>query len=481
MALSFDLPMTTWGGGDRRAPTEEAHALQLQRVLAERLLLKALRDDDAADVAEILRRDATWLAAEGKRLADSLDEATTLYAMARMALPYLGAWCIVDSLGEDGSMRRAAMAHLDPAKQAVLDGLHERWMPAVGDTFGLPAVIRGGGPIVIAAAEVDAALQSAAHDPDIDVALHALGIGGLLTVPLKVRDEIVGAITYVADEQSEPFTAADIRLGEDLANRGAMALDRARIYGMALEMKMRAEAATHVKSEFLGMMSHELRTPLNAIGGYLDLMDMEIHGPITPDQRLDIERIRFNQRYLTALISDLLNFTKVGSGQLRYETRDVVAADVITASIALVQPLIEKRELVLAPIKCDSGLVFSGDRERVIQIMVNLLSNSIKFTPVGGRITVSCAREGDRISISVADTGIGIPADKLEAIFEPFVQIKDLHHGPDTGIGLGLAISRGLAQGMQGDLTVVSRFGEGTRFTLSVPRPAAATMEAQAQ
>src|SRR6202011_5691892 len=131
-----------------------------------------------------------------------------------------------------------------------------------------------------------------------------------------------------------------IELAEALASRSAMALDRARAYGEAIALKVRAEAANDAKSTFLGMMSHELRTPLNAIGGYVDLMDLEIHGPLTEAQRVDLSRIRSNQRYLTGLITDLLNLTTVGSGHLIYNTDDIIAHEVLADSVALVEPLI---------------------------------------------------------------------------------------------------------------------------------------------
>ena len=212
--------------------------------------------------------------------------------------------------------------------------------------------------------DVDAALVTATHDPEVYRALQEIGLGPLLTVPLIIRERLVGAVTFVGGRHGRPFTPEDMELAEDLASRSAMALDRARLYGEAIALKARAESASQAKSAFLGMMSHELRTPLNAIGGYVDLIDMEIHGPVTEAQHVDLARIRTNQRYLMGLISDLLNFTKVGSGQLAYDVGDIIARDVLEASVALVEPLIAQKGLIYDGIACDASIVARGDRRR---------------------------------------------------------------------------------------------------------------------
>jgi signal transduction histidine kinase len=457
-----------------RRATQEELSRALQRAVAERLLISALREQDAADVAEESRRGAAFLAAESRRLAESLDEAATLVAMERMSLPYLGDWCIVDTLDDDDTMHRLAIVHPDPAKQSLLETLDGRWLPELGDDFGLPAAMRNATPSVVAE-DVDAALANAAGDPQIDAALRELGVGPLLTVPLVVRERLIGTITFVGGQRDRPFSPDDIKLAEALASRAAMALDRARAFGEAITLKVRAEEANEAKSAFLGMVSHELRTPLHAIGGYVDLIAMELHGPLTEAQRVDLARIRSNQRYLAGLISDLLNLTRVGSGHLAYDIGDIVVDDVLAASVSLVEPLVAQRQLIYECISCDFRIVARGDREKVIQILVNLLSNSIKFTPAGGRVTIDCAATESAAVLRVSDTGIGIAPDKLEDIFEPFVQVRSGSTDAEGGLGLGLSISRSLARAMQGDLTVESTAGEGARFTLTLPLAAAAT------
>ncbi len=452
-----------------RLATPGELSIAIQREVAERLLLSALREQDAAEIAETARRGSAFLESESRRLSQSLDVEETLAAMERMSLPVDGAWCFVDTLhNDDDSVHRLAIVHPDPTKQALLDELEGRWLPHPDDSFGLPATLRSPETSVVAE-DVDAALVHSAQDPEVLRILRAIGIGPMLTVPLVIGDHLVGAVTFVGGGHGTPFTNEDVALAQDLAVRSAMALDRARTHAEVVALKVRAESASAAKSAFLGMMSHELRTPLNAISGYVELMELEVHGPITAAQRVDLARIRSNQRYLLGLINDLLKVTSAGGGQLVYSIADVGAHELMAESVALVEPLIAQRRLTHDLLLCDPSIVARADREKVKQILVNLLSNAIKFTPAGGKIVIDCNTREDVVHLRVCDTGIGIPTDKLDVIFDPFVQVlggSAMHEG---GIGLGLAISRGLARGMHGDLTVESTLGQGARFSLTLP------------
>ncbi|MES2177630.1 MAG: ATP-binding protein [Gemmatimonadota bacterium] len=452
-----------------RPITRGEQTLALQRDVAERLLLSALREQDAAALAEGSRRAAQFLARESRRLAESLHEATTKLAMTAMSLPYVGDWCIVDMLDDDAIMHRLSIIHPDPAKQAILEELDGRWTPDPDDEFGLPAALRNGAASILAD-DVDEALGTAARDPEIYRALRELGVGPLLTVPLVIRDRLIGAVTFVGGRNDRPFTRDDVQLADELASRSAAALDRARAYGEAIALTARADSASNAKSMFLGMMSHELRTPLNAIGGYVDLIDMELRGPVTAAQRIDLARIRSNQRYLLGLITDLLSFTKLGSGQLTFNTTTLLATDVLQASANMIEPLLAEKTLRFEPVICAPNIYALGDREKVVQILVNLLSNAIKFTANGGRIAMTCETTDAFVLVHVADDGIGVPPDKVELIFDPFVQVNGGATRHEGGIGLGLAISRGLARGMRGNLTVETELHHGARFTLSLPR-----------
>ena len=234
--------------------------------------------------------------------------------------------------------------------------------------------------------------------------------------------------------------------------------------------RKQAEDASRAKGEFLAVMSHELRTPLNAIGGYAELMEMGLRGPITEEQRADLSRIQQSQKHLLGLINQVLNYTRVETGTVRYDLVDVHVAEALAAAEALVVPQVRAKGLGYAFGKCDPALAVRADRDKLQQILLNLLTNAIKFTNAGGSITVTCEVSDATVSVLVTDTGVGIPADKLAAIFEPFVQIDSRLTRAQDGVGLGLAISRDLARGMGGELTAKSTEGVGSTFTLTLPR-----------
>ena len=232
----------------------------------------------------------------------------------------------------------------------------------------------------------------------------------------------------------------------------------------------RAADANRAKAEFLAMMSHELRTPLNAIAGYTQLLEMGVRGPVTDEQREDLARIDRSQRHLLSVINDLLNFAKLEAGRVQFALSPVVMHDVLLEVEALVGPQLRAKSLRYVDEGNCRDLMALADPEKAKQILINLLSNAIKFTPAGGTIGVECAAGNGLVRTIVRDDGTGIPADKLEAVFEPFVQVDREFASRQEGTGLGLAISRDLARGMGGDLTATSALGTGSAFTLTLPQ-----------
>ena len=230
-----------------------------------------------------------------------------------------------------------------------------------------------------------------------------------------------------------------------------------------------AETANRAKADFLASMSHELRTPLNAIGGYVDLVDLGIHGPVSDAQHAALARVRASQQHLLTLINDVLAFAKVEAGQIHFHLRPVAASELLAGVEPLVAPLAEARGIALSVDECDPSCRVLGDEERVRQILLNLVGNAVKFTPPGGWVVLSCVPGARWVEIQVRDNGPGIDPRKQQTVFDPFVQIDRRLSNPREGVGLGLAISRDLAHAMGGELTVASTPGEGSTFTLRLP------------
>ena len=237
-----------------------------------------------------------------------------------------------------------------------------------------------------------------------------------------------------------------------------------------LEAKASADLANKAKSDFLAVMSHELRTPLNAIGGYVQLIALGIHGPVTPAQTEALARTTRSQQRLLTLVNDVLNFAKLDAGQVHYDWKDVSLDAALSGLEAVIAPQVQAKALRYCYAACDPLLTAHADHDKIQQVVLNLLSNAIKFTPERGSITVSCSATDTEVRVHVHDTGVGIPEDRARTVFDPFVQVDRTLNRPHDGVGLGLAISRDLARGMGGDLVVDSVPGQGSTFTLILPR-----------
>ncbi|HMI44610.1 MAG TPA: PAS domain S-box protein [Gemmatimonadaceae bacterium] len=256
------------------------------------------------------------------------------------------------------------------------------------------------------------------------------------------------------------FFTAYIR---DLTERKRLEADQARLL-------KESEEANRAKSEFLATMSHELRTPLNAISGYTELLKMGLRGPVTEEQVADLERINRSQSHLLGIINDILQFAKLESGPVEMTVDEFPVETALDTAEELVRPQLEAKRISYARLRGDKSARVRADSDRFQQIVLNLLSNALKFTPEGGRITVAWRIEQQRFLIDVADTGIGIAVDQFERIFDPFVQVQSGTTRTSEGVGLGLAISRDMARQMGGDVYVTSELGNGSTFTLALPQ-----------
>ena len=257
-------------------------------------------------------------------------------------------------------------------------------------------------------------------------------------------------------------------------------LQRAQYEDELLRAKRTAEAARDSKAKFLSMMSHELRTPLQAISGYTDLLANEISGPITEEQRKDLGSIKSASEALVRLLNDILDFARIESGASEIELSDIDLDAALHRAETLITPKLAEAGLHYSREACAADLHLRANSDRLQQVLLNLLTNAMKFTPRGGRITIECSADDHVTRITVRDSGCGIPAEHLSRIFEPFVQVdRQQIEQRQRGVGLGLAICRELVEAMGGKLSVNSEVGVGSAFTVALPSAAVAVENAR--
>jgi PAS domain S-box-containing protein len=426
----------------------------------------ALRDAVDAERAarEVAERTVGRLAALQRgtgELSGALTPADVAEVIIRSALPSLGA-------------TRFALALLDADRNALevvgaagySPALLERYrFVPIETAFPLCDAVRDGAPIFL-----PSAAARAERYPHLADLRGENGTGSMAAIPLRGNGAIIGALGFNWSGDRDAFSLEDIAFLDVLAQQCGQALERARLYEEERRARAEAEAANRAKGDFLAAMSHELRTPLNGIGGYVDLLDMGLRGPITDAQRADLDRIRRNQQHLLLLIEDVLSFARVEAGHLEVEDGPVAIDETLRSLEAMIFPQVALKRVRFLYESCGPELRARGDRDRIVQIGANLLANAIKATPAGGSIVLSAVADDEHVRIRVADTGVGIPADKLDAIFSPFTQLGRSLNNPRAGAGLGLSISRGLASAMGGSLTVESTEGKGSAFTLTLRR-----------
>ena len=313
--------------------------------------------------------------------------------------------------------------------------------------------------------DVPVVMLTGQSDPETAVALIKAGAADFIPKASLTADRLARVLTSAMRVQRAERARQS---AEAATHRALLAAEAAQ--HQAEDARARAEEANKAKSEFLAMMSHELRTPLNAIGGYVQLMQLGVPEPV-PHAHLDyLERLKRSQQHLLGLINSVLNYAKLEAGRVEFAVQPVPLDELAASVEAMVTPLAATKELVYAWQPPPRPLVALADPEKTAQVLLNLLSNAVKFTHPGGRVTLAANAidGGTRVALHVRDTGVGIPAEKLETVFDPFVQLDTGYARQQEGTGLGLAISRDLARGMGGELIAESEVGHGATFTLTL-------------
>jgi signal transduction histidine kinase len=434
------------------------------------------------DVTEQKRTDdlAKLLATASPRFVSTLDMGSMLRVVSEMALPLVGDWSCVYLVDDTFRVTDVDTAAVDERQLALLRQVVAQ-LPVTATDARLPwnRAMQTGEPALLA--EVDDAFYAALGTPELRDFVAALAPRSLLCMPLMAHGRTIGGITFGRSATSRRHDEQDVLAAREVALPAGLALDTARLHEAqrqathdAEDARKRAEDANLSKVDFLRAMSHEMRTPLNAIGGYVQLLRMGARGELPMTVTHDLERIERNYLHVTRLINDVLHFAKLDAGRVVFEPKRVSVATMLEELEDFVAPQVGAQERRLTVRPCAPHIVVWADEDKARQILVNLISNALKHTPTDTSIEVfsdDASGMDSQVRISVRDNGPGIPLDKQQSIFEPFVQAgRSLNH-PVEGLGLGLAIARDLARGMGGELSVESEPGKATTFTLALRRP----------
>ena len=413
-----------------------------------------------SDVTQQRRAQAAQrlLADTGRVLASSLDMDDVLDRAARVAIPALADLSIIDLVDGEGRVRRVVAAHGNPSFEPEFQGARN-FPPDIDSDSPQAQVIRTGKSLLIN--DVDADWRRlASQGPDHEAMMRASGLQSAMLVPLTVGGRVIGMLTFGATGPRRQYDGSDLALAEEIARRAAVAIDHARLY-------REAKAATRARDDMIGIVSHDLRNPLHTITLSSDfLLEMAPEGEVPQTLRKQLEVIRRAAKTANKLIADLLDVTRIEAGRLVVKPRPITAVAVLAEVAEDFMPLAAEKEVELQIVYPPADLCAIADRDRLRQVFSNLVGNALKFTPSGGRITISAAQVGEGVRFAVADTGQGISPEQLARVFDRFWQAS---RTDGRGVGLGLSIAKGIVEAHGGQMSVSSEPGKGSTFEFTVP------------
>jgi signal transduction histidine kinase len=418
------------------------------------------RSEEPRARSRISSREALrFLSEAGQTLASTLDYETTLQALAELAVPRVACFCVVDILEEDGRVRRLGMAHVDPGQLPTLRRTAEYSREPTPGSH-LERMLEEGEPVLVSPV-TDEWLEGVSDDVQQQEIMRQLVPTSLMLVPLAARGNRLGVLLLASTRTDRYYGPSDVSLARELGRVASVAIDNSRLY-------RKAQNAVRARDEVLRVVSHDLRNPLNTVMMGADLLLEDAQGELRegPFGRT-LRMMRNATESANRMIGDLLDVSRIEAGQLAIELSAVSLAPLLDEAVERHRQLAAERGIELRVREDDTLPDVLADRDRVLQILGNLLGNALKFTPSGGRIEVGMEAEGDEILCYVADSGPGIPAEQLPHIFDRFWQA---HRSDRRGLGLGLAIVQGLVEAHGGRVWAESEAGRGTRFQFTLPR-----------
>jgi signal transduction histidine kinase/CheY-like chemotaxis protein len=380
--------------------------------------------------------------------------------VAVLAVPFFAVWCFIDMLEGDGSLRRLVVAHVDPLKVRMVYDLHSRFPPDRDATQGVWNILRTGESELISDIP-DSLLVKLARDEELLRIMRDLGLKSYIGVPLKVREQTLGVITFIAAESEVRYDANDLAVAEDLAHRATVALENARLFRAVSEADRR-------KDEFLATLAHELRNPLAPIKNSVAVM--RLRGFDNPELDWARDVIERQVEQMTRLVDDLLDISRISRGKVDLHLQMVDLTELVQRAVETTRPLLEESGHVLTISLPEDPVRLDADPTRLEQILANLLNNSAKYTERGGQIWLTADREETGVVIKVRDTGIGIAPGLLAHVFEMFVQADHAKDRAKGGLGIGLSLVRSLVEMHGGRITARSEgTGKGSEFSVYLP------------
>ena len=406
-----------------------------------------------------------FLAEAGQLVSSSLDYRSTLSRLTGLLVPRLADWCAVAIEGIGN--HEMPIAHVDPAKVELLRTIYELHPLPSHSPHSYEAVVRSGEPQLVSSMDPSVFERNAAT-AEHRALLHQLNSCSWITVPLRIQGNIFGALTLAYSDSGRHYDESDLLLAGEVARRAAAAIDNARLYELSQKERSRVEAATRAKDEFVAMVSHELRTPLNAILGWLRLM----RSGTLPDSKHEhaFDVIERNANAQNRLVADLLDISRVITGKIRINPSQVDLANVVDMAVEGVRPAADAKRIDIEATLERGSTLMRGDGDRLQQVVWNLLANSVKFTPKGGKVCIRLRRVESHLEIVVRDNGEGIAGAFLPHVFDSFRQSDTTSSRPHGGLGIGLSICKHLVELHGGVIEARSPgSGQGATFVVRLP------------
>jgi signal transduction histidine kinase/DNA-binding response OmpR family regulator len=437
---------------------------QLEQRVRERTA--GLAEANRALQAEIAERERAeqalrFLAEASSVLAESLEYEERLSNVARLAVPLVADWCVIDVLEDSGQLKRVAVAAVDPWKETHERELQQRYPFDTAAPHGAPQVLRTGQPEICSDIP-DELLIASARDATHLQMLRATGLKSFLSLPLEARGRVLGAITFASAESDRRYDADDLPLAEDLGRRVAVAIDNARLYRAAQD-------SIRMRDIFLSVAAHELRTPLTSLLGYTQLVKRraERNSSVADRDRQALRVVADQATRLSKMVSSLLDISRLQLGQLSIEPAPLDLGQLAARLVEETRPLLSQHTIEY--IGAAAPALISGDELRLEQALQNLIQNAVKYSPEGGAITVRVERSDSHASVAVTDSGIGIPPDALPQLFHRFYRAPNVDPQHISGLGVGLYVVKEIVELHGGMIDVRSEVGAGSTFVFVIP------------